>query len=106
MIISEISNSFISISLSSWLSDQSPYHPAALHLLMGQPDSIVRLEAIYYKVKMSSSMFSVKLKFDYSLTRFLEFDMFHTLSPNLRPNKMLCQIILSVLPSSYRMKTP
>ena len=46
-------------------------------ILMGQPDSIVRLEAIYYKVKMSSSMFSVKFKFDYSLTRFLEFDLFH-----------------------------
>jgi hypothetical protein len=57
---------------------------------MSQPDSIVRLEAIYYKVKMSSSMFSVKLKFGYSLTRFPEFDMFHTLFSDLYSNKIRC----------------
>lgn len=50
----------------------------AVQGLMGQPASILRLEAIYYKVKKSSFLFSAKLKLDLILTHFQGVDMFRT----------------------------
>lgn len=48
--------------------------------MMDQSDSILRLKGILYKNKISSSQFSINLVCDSVL---LEFDMFHTLYPNL-----------------------
>ena len=57
-----------------------PTYPLYYHqLLSSQSDSILRLKAICYKVKLTLFQFSVKLQFDQVLTHILEFDIFHTL---------------------------
>lgn len=57
-----------------------------LMLVMGQPDTILRLEAIILQDQNSSFLFSAKFEFDHVLAHFLEFACFtpYTLIYTLR----------------------